>query len=542
MAHTPLLDHIHRAAWLAQEATERNLSVDQVFQEQLEKTWSRRQFLKRSALLAAAAALPSLFWQMDQAKAARTPERVIVVGAGLAGLTCAYRLKQAGIMAEVYEASNRVGGRCWTRRGYFAGGQIAEHGGELIDQSHTSLRQLVQELDLELDNLLRAEKNGTEPLYYFDGSPYTYAEATRDIQEIWQKMHRDVSDAGYPTLYNRYTRRGYELDHMSIRKWIEETVPGGLDSRLGKLLDIAYTIEYGADTTDQSALNLLYLLAYSGQGQLRIFGPSNEKYHIRGGNDQIAKRMARQLDNQITTDAELVAIKRNSDGRYTLTFEEGSSRRDVTADKVVLTVPFSILRSRIDYRGADFRELKRTAIEEYGMGTNSKLHVQFVDRHWETLGCNGETIADTGYQNTWDVTRSQSGDTGLLVNYTGGKYGDGFASDDAGHYAERFLRQIERVLPGITDKWNGMATLDYWPGYIWTRGSYAYYRVGQYTRFAGIEREREGNCYFAGEHTSIDFQGYLNGAVQTGESAAKEVAAELKSGFKRSFHKMSRST
>ena len=108
-------------------------------------------------------------------KVSGTSIRVIVVGAGLAGLTCAYRLKQAGINAIIYEANARVGGRCWTRRGDFDEGQIAEHGGELIDQSHTRIRQLAQELRLPLDNLLRAELNGTEPLYHFDGAIYTYA-------------------------------------------------------------------------------------------------------------------------------------------------------------------------------------------------------------------------------------------------------------------------------------------------------------------------------------------------------------------------------
>ena len=95
----------------------------------------------------------------------------MIVGGGLAGLTCAYRLKQAGYRADLYEASDRLGGRCWTRRGDFLGGQIAEHGGELIDQGHTQIRQLAQQLGLSLDNLLAAEANGTEPFYYFDGRP-----------------------------------------------------------------------------------------------------------------------------------------------------------------------------------------------------------------------------------------------------------------------------------------------------------------------------------------------------------------------------------
>ena len=460
---------------------------------------------------------------------AASPPSIVVVGAGLAGLSAAYRLKQAGYTAQVYEASNRIGGRCWTLRGVFADGQIAEHGGELIDQGHNAVRNLAQGLGLKLDNLLRAEVNGTELLAHFDGQRYTYAEITDDIKQDWQKIHEDVSAASYPTLFDNFTERGRELDRMSIVEWIEQTITGGMDSPLGQLLDVAYNIEYGAESSEQSSLNLLYLLGYSGQGQFRVFGKSNEKYHVQGGNDQIPDRLAAALPGQITTGAELVAIRRTSSGGYTLTFRLGSGTTTVTADKLVLALPFSILRRSVDLSRAGFSARKLLAIEEQGMGTNSKLHVQFRNRYWATdLGSNGETFADTGYQNTWEVTRGQSGRSGILVNYTGGKIGDSFnPGTPAQQYATEFLKQIEPVLPGLSKHWNGLATMDSWPDYEWTRGSYSYWKVGQYTSFAGIEGRQEGNAHFCGEHTSIDFQGYLNGAVETGERAAGEVIADL---------------
>ena len=73
---------------------------------------------------------------------------------------------------------------------------------------------------------------------------------TADIKRIWQKIHADASAASYPTLFDSFTQRGFELDHLSITDWIKETVPGGLASRLGQLLDVAYTIEYGADASE----------------------------------------------------------------------------------------------------------------------------------------------------------------------------------------------------------------------------------------------------------------------------------------------------
>ncbi len=297
-------------------------------------------------------------------------------------------------------------------------------------------------------------------------------------------------------------------------------------SASSQLLSVAYNIEYGAESSEQSSLNLLYLLGYSGPGNLRIFGPSNEKYHVAGGNDQIPALLASALAGQITLGSELVAIRLNSDG-YTLTFREGSSTKTVGADRVVFALPFSILHASVDLSRAGFSSLKRIAIAELGMGTNSKLHAQFRTRHWESLNSNGETYADTGYQNTWEVTRAQTGRSGILVDYTGGRIGASFGSGTPEQRARRFLMQIEPVLPGITAEWNGRATVDFWTGYPWTLGSYSYWKVGQYTRFSGIERVPEGNAFFCGEHTSIDFQGYLNGAVETGERAAGEVLDSL---------------
>ena len=157
------------------------------------------------------------------------------------------------------------------------------------------------------------------------------------------------------------------------------------------------------------------------------------------------------------------------------------------------------------------------------MGTNSKFHLQFTSRFWRDQGCTGETYSDRGYQNTWEVSRAQDGASGLLSWYTGGNEGVAVGNGTPQSQAKAFLGQIEPVLPGATAKWNGRVTRDYWTGYQWTKGSYSFWKVGQYTRFVGAEAERSANCYFCGEHTSIDFQGYLNGAVDTGETAAKQV-------------------
>jgi monoamine oxidase len=505
--------------------------IEDAYAEVVESRTTRRELVKRTAVAGAALAGASTMGRFAKTAYAAGQPQIAVVGAGLAGLTCAYRLKQAGYSATVYEANpDRIGGRCWSMK--FPNGQIAEHGGELIDQGHTAMRQLAQELGFTLDNLLQAQPRGTEDFFYVNGAKYPYSQLVVDLNAIYQKMHKDVSAASYPTLWNLYTQRGWELDHMSIIDWLNETVPGGASSNLGRVLDIAYNIEYGAECSEQSALNLLYLLGYSGQGQFKVFGPSNEKYHIKGGNDQVPKELGSRLSGQIERDHVLTAIKQNSGGSFTLTFQNGATTRTKTVDHVVLAIPFSMLRD-VNYTRAGFERLKVTAIKELPMGTNSKLHVQFDDRFWYDADNNGNTYADTGYQNTWEVTRAQGGTKGILVDYTGGKIGESFGSGTPVDRAKQFLGQLAPQFPEVTlsDQWDRKAesvAVDYWAGYPWTKGSYSYWKVGQYTKFSGMEKERQGNCHFAGEHTSQDFQGYLNGAVETGERVVDEILGDLK--------------
>src|SRR5262245_11461899 len=187
-------------------------AVDEVAAAEELRT-TRRALLRRTG--AAAIGVAALGRRAAPARAAAAPS-IVVVGGGLAGLTCAYRLKQAGYTAKVFEASDRLGGRCWTLRGAFVDGQLAEHGGELIDPGHNAIRNLAQELGLPLDNLLRAEASGSEMFTLFDGERYPFTQITDDLKRIWPVIHKDVTAAGYPTLFDSFTRRGSELDHLSI--------------------------------------------------------------------------------------------------------------------------------------------------------------------------------------------------------------------------------------------------------------------------------------------------------------------------------------
>jgi monoamine oxidase len=519
MPRTPLLRHLHRTAGLAAQQAAPDAPAG----------LSRRRLLKTSAASAAGAGLAAAGMYAAKPAGAATTAEIVVIGAGLAGLTAAYQLKKAGYRATVIEAADRIGGRCFTDRTTF-GGQIAEHGGELIDTGHKAILALLAEFGLTTTNLIAAEPAGTAPLYHFDGQPYSQAAAKSDLTIVAERAAADAKAAKFPTTYSSSTARGRELSEMSIDDWINAQVPGGTSSKAGQLLATAYNIEYGAETSAQSALNLVYLFGYQKAQTISLFGPSDETFHVTGGNDLLVSKLAAQLSGQITTGTALKALARTSAGRWSVTVGPSSgsgSSTTLTADRVILALPFSLLRA-VDLTKAGFPDRKLAAIQQLKMGTNSKLHLQFTKRIWNQLGLNGEIFSDLGFQNTWEVTRGQSGTNGILVDFTGGTIGAGFGSGSASTLAKRFLTQVEPVLPGLTNVWNGKATVDYWTGYAWTKGSYSYYTPGQYTTITGVEKEVVNGCHFAGEHTSIDFQGYLNGAVETGQRAAQEVVTALK--------------
>ena len=536
---TGLLRRIHTAYRVAQRTGE---PADEAF-ERLALASSRRRFIAQGAAATAALAVAGAAWPLRaDASQSRAGERaskgvrIAIVGAGLAGITCAYRLVQAGITSQIYEAGGGVGGRTWTLRGFFDEGQIAENGGEFISSEHTAIRHLAAELGLTLDDLRAwdALQHGAEEFYWVRGSRYSVHDMLRDYAHVFPKLEAASKAAGV-TRFDRHTQAGYELDHMSARQWIERNVPGGLQSRIGWLLDIDTTTENGGESSAQSSLEFIYMLAdmpsLNPHGGFYLVG-TDERYRVRGGNDQIVGHMAKKLPaGSVHVGARLQALRKRSDGSYTCTFSSPQQTFDVVADHVVLALPFKTLRD-CDLSGAGFNSVKLRAIRELPMGTNTKLHAQFTKRAWFAQGSNAATYSDTGYQQTWEDTRAQSGTAGVLVDYLGGIAGASFDAPSFGPAApalvQRFLKQLEPVLPGVGALWNGKAFLDNWTRDRWHRGSYSYWGVGNCTSFVGIEPVRQGNVHFCGEQCSLEFGGFMEGAVRTGESAAAEIVQDVK--------------
>jgi monoamine oxidase len=348
----------------------------------------------------------------------------------------------------------------------------------------------------------------------------TRTRASRDFADVYPALQRDLQ------AFARSHRAARELDEMSAADWIESRVPGGTSSQLGGLIGEAYCAEDGVPIEIGSALAMITQLGESAKRPLSLYGGSDERFRVQGGADQIAGRLARRLPaGAISMGTELVGLRRNADRSYTCAFAGG---RDVRADRVVLALPFTTLRE-VDYRPAGFSRAKDAAIRELGMATNAKLALQFSRKTWRLDGYDGYIETDRIPGDTWDTTVNQDGRRGILVVYTGGRRGATYPTARAhgpapAHVARETVARLAAIYPHLERDFTGRAHLDVWVHNPWSRGSYAAFLVGQYTRFPeAVRAGREGGVHFAGEHTDTDQQGYIDGAVRTGERAAREL-------------------
>ena len=450
----------------------------------------------------------------------------MIVGAGLAGLGCALRLHDHGIAASVYEArADRVGGRCWTSREW-AGGQTAEHGGEFIDSRHARMRSLAKRFGLELTDLYAVSNPGTARLW-LDRRLRTPRELRGARREFIRRLSADARRVG-PYTARRHSRAAVEFDRLSVADWLDANVEGGSASSWGRFVWAQMASEFGLDAPELSALNLFYEFVERTPG-------ADERYHVSGGNDQITDAIAATLPaGTIRMDAPLEALRSRPGGGYSLRF--GGVAGDVAADRVVLALPFTTLR-RVDLDGAGLSAKRRRCIAELGMGTNAKVLMQFDGRPHAYGGWNGYAYGDDPYLATWESTLGEPGASSIVTTYFGGRSGAG-GLIAAGAHAPTTPREVRRNLgsltrggrmrlDGLEAGFNGRSWTDHWVDDVWARGSYAAFLPGQYTRYYGYAGRPEGAIHFAGEHTATANQGYLEGALESGERAAGEILAAL---------------
>ncbi|HEX9069840.1 MAG TPA: NAD(P)/FAD-dependent oxidoreductase [Ktedonobacterales bacterium] len=470
--------------------------------------------------------------------------RIAIVGAGIAGLNAALTLQDAGLSCDLYEAADHVGGRMHSDATTWADGMVSEWCGEFIGSDHTTMRQLITRFGLSTAALDAGSSERAQALMFFLDR-YADPEAmARDFQALAPLLRQQLQDAGFPTTYDHFTQAGFELDHLSAHEWIERHVVGGHATVLGRYLDVACSGVYGLDTGEQSALNLVYLMGSRDLSSgSTMTGAIQGNSKIVGGNARLPLAIARALpDGCIHLGQRLVALELSGDGAPSLTFATPGGPSQVSCDRVILALPFSILR-HVDYQRARFDPLKKTAIEQLGYGTISKLFLEFDQPYWYANGPwpqqhGSFLVTDLEVQTFWDASLGQQASHGLLVDYTSGHRGAAYApampyttTADSAHvhvYARDCLTQLERIYPGISAHYTEKAALSYPTGDPSLLGSYSCWRIGQYTQFAGYERVRQGPIHFAGEHCSVELQGYMEGAAREGARAAQEVAQDIR--------------
>ncbi|GAB2793819.1 monoamine oxidase [Hymenobacter luteus] len=539
-ARTPLLRALQRAFGLAVAANEPGAPSAEELAD-LATTHTRRDFLASTAkmgLLVGAGGLltaceaevvaPATPGGQSSLDGKSTQPSIVVVGAGVAGLNCAYQLKKAGVRAAVYEASNRAGGRIFTASDLMAPGLTTELGGEFIDSGHRDMLQLAQEFGLTLyDVEAPSETVLKKDAYFFGGRQYTVAEVIEAFRPYARQIDTDIRALPGTITFDNLTPAAARFDQLSIAAYFDSI---GLRGLIRELLEVAYLTEYGREVHEQSAINFLWLFsADTHKGTFDIFGISDERYKIKGGNQQLTDALARQLSGQITLQHKLVKLAQNSSQQYVLTFEQSGGRRlEVTADYVVLTLPFTVLR-KVELQVA-LPTWKTNAIQNLGYGTNAKLFLGFNGRPWRTEGYTGYLFSDLPAQSGWDSGQLQPTTKSAYTVYLGGQEGVRLGSGTAQSQAGRYLPVLEAAWPACRGHYNGRAERMHWPSHPHTLASYACFLPGQYSTIAGAEGRPVGNLFFAGEHCSAWYQGFMNGAAETGRLAAEGLQAALRKG------------
>ena len=528
---TQLLASLLKALRKSLKATEENISNNKTenFSPQ------RREFLKKAGKAVAAAGLLGAFescrktiqkiapYDLDTPMAANngaTASRIAIVGAGMAGLHAGFILKQKGFSAQVFEGSNRIGGRMYSAQNILGAGLTTELGGEFIDSVHKDMLKLVNTFNLDLiDTRTTSETALQYQAYYFNGIHYSEQQVINEFSLYASHIERDIQSLSPIVTADQHTANDEFFDRMSIAAYFDRI---GLQGWLRELFDVAYLTEYGLSISQQTSLNFLLLISPRvNNNHFDIFGVSDERYKVLGGNQQICDRLAQQLEGQIQTGHELVSIRQNNNKTYDLNFKVNNTTKTITCDILLITIPFTLLRN-VSVQPA-WPEWKRKAIFDIGYGNNSKLMIGFVKRYWRDLGFAGYYFTDSKLQSGWDNSELQAPVTGGLTIYSGGDQALAVGNGSIATQVNSHLPIVNQMFPGAIANYNGKAERFIWPTYKWTKASYTCFYPGQYTTIAGNEMKPVDNIFFAGEHCSYNFQGFMNGAAETGRRAAEEI-------------------
>ena len=433
---------------------------------------------------------------------------VLVAGAGLAGLTAARDLVRLGADVTVVEARTRVGGRVWTIRDGFADAQHAEAGADLIEESQHEIRRLAEELGLKLTRILRGGWGYVRP--DDRGRPRIQR---RGIVRGWDRLSANL--AGLVERYRLVERRWdspvtAELGRKSVAQWLDDTRADE------ELRATAFGLR-GFFLADPEELSLLALVDQFASDDT----PADEvMYRISGGNDRLATALAEPLGDRVRLGAELVAVSHRGRG-VRASIKQGRQVSLVHCDYLVFTVPAPLLRRIPITPALPAQQHEAIASLKYGRATKTLL--QFSQRFWRAPGRPRAFGSPLPFGAVWEGNEEQRGRPGILSLMAGASASDAVAAIGAMEGPGALARSLE---------WLGSkgADLVAWRQIVWesdpfARGGYAFFDPGFDPSLRAWLARPCGRLFFAGEHTSLQWQGYMNGAVESGRRAAAEIAA-----------------
>lgn len=479
---------------------------------------SRRDFLRQSLLASAAVALtPQDLLALGHTPGTTEPpdgadQRVLVLGAGLAGLAAAYELIEAGYDVEVLEARTRPGGRIRTLRAPFAGGLRAEGSAARIPESH--------ELVFEYADLVGLEMKPFQPdeptdLVYFDGKVLR-----EDQPNLLERVGIPAEERklGLEGLFKKHVAPLLEkVGDPSAEGWPSESL-----LRYDRMTAFEMLRKAGLSETTVQFLDAGPGLADEWSGLellVQLSGGSGPRHRIAGGTDRLPKGLASEISEHIRYGRPVTRIQQDN-GSVTAVCERAGSAERFSADRLVCTIPFSVLREiEIDPPVSDG---KQSAIDGLAYQSVTRIFVQTRERFWEEKGLSGFANTDHPME-VWDASYGQPGRRGILMTYLRSDLARKVALMPDEEQIRFGLDAIADVFPAVKSHYEGAFVLN-WDEDPWTRGAVATYHPGDYRRYYRHLTRPEGRIHFAGEHTS-PWPGWMHGALHSGVRAAQEIGA-----------------
>lgn len=480
----------------------------------------RRQFLK-GTLAASAGLLISQTPAWARPRLGReSGKRVVVIGAGFSGLTCAHELKAAGYDVTVLEARNRVGGRVLSfnaaNKNEYIKGRNVEGGAELIGSNHPAWVNFAEQFKFEWLDVTEEEEGAQFPIV-IDGKLLGYEEAGK----VWEEMEaalNKLNELAAPVLEDEpwNTPDAAKLDAMNTAAWIEKLDVSPVCKRA---MWINQTSDNGQDAGKQS---LLGQLASVKGGQLEKYWTESEVYRCKGGNDQLARKLAEGIGAGRLT-LELPASEISLKGQNVIvTAKDG---RTIECDDVVLAVPPPT------WKKITFNPGLPAAMNPQ-MGVNTKWLAHVKARFWETHTpklCQ-YALSDGYNQQTWDATDAQgpvdeTNGGACMTGFSGGPMAEKALAMSKEEREAAFSAQYEAFYPGFGENKVATRYMD-WPKEAWTGASYSFPAPGQVTTVGPMMAKAHmgGKLHIAGEHACYKFVGYMEGALSSGAAIAKRLA------------------